>query len=112
MFGRIREDIRCVFDRDPAAELPLDELALVAAYANRNLIVEQRVAQIYQALGYTTEANHQAMHRMISLLNSGNIDASCRPDAAGPGTLRLSAGLEHPGDLVDDVARALKAASR
>lgn len=63
-------------------------MALVAAYANRNLIVEQRVAQTYQALGYTTEANHQAMHRLISLLNSGNIDASCQADADGPGTLR------------------------
>lgn len=63
-------------------------MALVAAYANRNLIVEQRVAQTYQALGYASEANHQAVHRLISLLNGGNIDGSCRPDPSGPDTLR------------------------
>lgn len=63
-------------------------MALVAAYANRNLIVEQRIAQTFQALGIASEANHQAMHRLISLLNSGNIDGRCRPDPDGPGTLR------------------------
>ncbi len=63
-------------------------MALVAAYANRNLIVEQRVAQSYQALGYTTEASHQAVHRLISLLNSDKIDESCEPADDGPGTLR------------------------
>ena len=39
-------------------------------------------------------------------------DEARRALGAGPGTIRLSAGLEHPADLVDDVARALKAASR
>jgi hypothetical protein len=63
-------------------------MALVAAYANRNLIVEQRIAQSYQLVGYATEANQQAVAHMLSLLNSGNINDQCVPDAAGAGTLR------------------------
>lgn len=63
-------------------------MALVAAYANRNLIVEQRIAQTYRALSDAHEAHHQAVHRLISLLNSGRIDARCRPDPQGPSTLR------------------------
>lgn len=63
-------------------------MALVAAYANRNLIVEQRVAQTYQQLGYATEAGNHALQNAISLLNTGNIDEACRPDPDGPGTLR------------------------
>lgn len=63
-------------------------MALVAAYANRNLIVEQRIAQTYRALSDANEAQQQAMHRLISLLNSGRIDARCRPDPQGPNSLR------------------------
>lgn len=63
-------------------------MALVAAYANRNLIVEQRIAQSYQQVGYATEANQQGVARVLSLLNSGKIDEQCVPDADGPNTLR------------------------
>lgn len=63
-------------------------MALVAAYANRNLIVEQRVAQSYQALGIATEVNHQAVARLLSLLNSGRVNDQCQVDPAGSGSLR------------------------
>jgi hypothetical protein len=63
-------------------------MALVAAYANRNLIVEQRVAQTYQQLGYATEAGNHAVQNMISLLNGGKVNEACKPDPAGANTLR------------------------
>lgn len=63
-------------------------MALVAAYANRNLIVEQRVAQSYHALGIASETNHQAIAYMLRLLNSGRINDRCELDSAGAGTLR------------------------
>ncbi|RZJ11479.1 MAG: O-acetylhomoserine aminocarboxypropyltransferase [Rubrivivax sp.] len=37
-------------------------------------------------------------------------DASLRQAGIGPGTIRLSIGLEDPADLIDDLKRALKAA--
>jgi O-acetylhomoserine (thiol)-lyase len=39
-------------------------------------------------------------------------DAALSAAGIGPGTVRLSIGLEHPGDLVDDLGRALHAASK
>lgn len=39
-------------------------------------------------------------------------DAALRQAGIGPGTIRLSIGLEDPADLIDDLARALKAASK
>lgn len=63
-------------------------MALVAAYANRNLIVEQRVAMTYQSLGIATEGASQAVSRVLSLLNSGNIDDSCKPSGAAGSPLR------------------------
>ncbi len=39
-------------------------------------------------------------------------DAALAAAGIGPGTVRLSIGLEHPDDLVDDLARALRAASK
>ncbi|CAM3653902.1 O-acetylhomoserine aminocarboxypropyltransferase [Roseateles saccharophilus] len=39
-------------------------------------------------------------------------DAALRQAGIGPGTIRLSIGLEDPADLIDDLKRALKAASK
>jgi O-acetylhomoserine (thiol)-lyase len=39
-------------------------------------------------------------------------DAALRAAGITPGTLRLSIGLEHPGDLLDDLGRALYASQK
>jgi O-acetylhomoserine (thiol)-lyase len=39
-------------------------------------------------------------------------DAALRQAGIGPGTIRLSIGLEDPDDLIDDLERALKAAEK
>ena len=39
-------------------------------------------------------------------------DAALRQAGIGPGTIRLSIGLEDPGDLVEDLKRALRAAQK
>src|SRR4051812_42412523 len=39
-------------------------------------------------------------------------DAALAAAGIGPGTVRLSIGLEHPGDLIDDLSRALHASQK
>ena len=39
-------------------------------------------------------------------------DAALAAAGIGPGTVRLSIGLEHPDDLLDDLGRALHAAQK
>jgi O-acetylhomoserine (thiol)-lyase len=39
-------------------------------------------------------------------------DASLAAAGIGPGTIRLSIGLEDPADLIDDLKKALKAAEK
>jgi O-acetylhomoserine (thiol)-lyase len=39
-------------------------------------------------------------------------DAALKQAGIGPGTIRLSIGLEDPADLIDDLKRALKAAAK
>jgi O-acetylhomoserine (thiol)-lyase len=39
-------------------------------------------------------------------------DAALQQAGIGPGTIRLSIGLEDPADLIDDLKRALKVASK
>jgi O-acetylhomoserine (thiol)-lyase len=39
-------------------------------------------------------------------------DAALAAAGITPGTVRLSIGLEHPDDLVEDLSRALRAARR
>jgi hypothetical protein len=63
-------------------------MALVAAFTNRNLVVEQRVAQTYHELSLASEASSQAVERALTLLNSGKMNASCLVDPAGPYTFR------------------------
>jgi len=63
-------------------------VAMLAAYANRNLIIEQRVAYNYSQLGRAAEGAEQAQARMLSWLNSDHLNERCEADAAGPNTLR------------------------
>lgn len=60
-------------------------MALVAAYANRNLVLEQRVALNFQRLGVVNEITHEAVARVNAWMNAGNLDEQCRPDAAADG---------------------------
>jgi O-acetylhomoserine (thiol)-lyase len=39
-------------------------------------------------------------------------DDALRKSGIGPGTIRLSIGLEDPDDLIEDLKRALKAAEK
>jgi len=39
-------------------------------------------------------------------------DAALASAGIGPGTVRLSIGLEHPGDLIDDLGRAINASQK
>jgi O-acetylhomoserine (thiol)-lyase len=39
-------------------------------------------------------------------------DAALRSAGIGPGTIRLSIGLEDPADLIGDLKRALKVAGK
>jgi len=39
-------------------------------------------------------------------------DETLKSSGIGPGTVRLSIGLEDPDDLIDDLKRALKAAEK
>lgn len=63
-------------------------MALVAAYANRNLIVEQRVAVNYQEATLANEAAIKGADTLLSLLNAPNIDERCGVAAAGANSLR------------------------
>lgn len=63
-------------------------MALVAAYANRNLVVEQRVAANYQEATLANEVAIKGSDTLLALINAPNVDQSCQIDAAGPGTLR------------------------
>ncbi|HXN16381.1 MAG TPA: PLP-dependent transferase, partial [Usitatibacter sp.] len=39
-------------------------------------------------------------------------DAALAAAGIGPGTVRLSIGLEHPDDLIEDLSRALYASQK
>ena len=63
-------------------------VAMVAAFANRNLIIEQRIAYNYSQLSRAAEGAEQAQARLLSWLNSDRLNEACEVDAAGPDTLR------------------------
>jgi len=59
-------------------------LAMMAAYANRNLVFEQRIAGNYFRSGVAAEAAESGIEWTIAMLNGGNVDASCQAvNAAG-----------------------------
>ncbi|MEJ6003549.1 pilus assembly PilX family protein [Paucibacter soli] len=53
-------------------------LAMMAAYANRNLVFEQRIASNYFRSGVAAEAAESGIEWAIAMLNGGNVDASCQ----------------------------------
>ena len=63
-------------------------LAMVAAYANRNLIFEQRVSINNLRTTAAASAAEGGIDWAIAMLNGGRIDASCEPDAASATTFR------------------------
>ena len=54
-------------------------VALVAAYANRNLIFEQRTSANQQRSTLAFEAADAGVEWAVAMLNVGRIDASCQP---------------------------------
>ncbi|MBE7419060.1 MAG: hypothetical protein HS128_15210 [Ideonella sp.] len=58
-------------------------LALVTAYAGRNLIFEQRTSVNNQRATQAFEAAESGIDFAVSQLGSGRIDAACQPDASG-----------------------------
>ncbi|MBT9489884.1 MAG: pilus assembly PilX N-terminal domain-containing protein [Rubrivivax sp.] len=56
-------------------------MAMVAAYANRNLIFEQRTSVNQYRSTQAFEAAEAGLEWAVALLNSGRIDATCQPSA-------------------------------
>ncbi|MFO1250360.1 MAG: PilX N-terminal domain-containing pilus assembly protein [Inhella sp.] len=63
-------------------------MALVATYANRNLVVEQRIAANYQEVALATEMAIKGADTLLTLLNAPNVSAQCQVSSAGANTLR------------------------
>lgn len=63
-------------------------MALVAAYANRNLIVEQRVAVNYQEATLANEVAIKGADTLLNLLNAPNVTEQCQVASGGANTLR------------------------
>ncbi|OYU27094.1 MAG: hypothetical protein CFE41_12965 [Burkholderiales bacterium PBB2] len=63
-------------------------MAMVAAFANRNLIFEQRIASNYYRAGIAMEAADAGVEWTEAQLNGLNIDNACLPDAT-PGANRF-----------------------
>ena len=63
-------------------------VAMLAAYANRNLVFEQRVSSNYARSAVAHEAAEAGLEWGIALLNGGKIDASCAASATGVNSLR------------------------
>jgi len=63
-------------------------MALVAAYANRNLVVEQRVAASYQEALWAQQAAQRGADTLLSLLNAAHVSEQCQLDPTAANTLR------------------------
>ena len=72
-------------------------LAMVAAYANRNLIFEQRISINNLRTTSATTAAEGGLDWAIAMLNGGLSNASCVADAASTSTYR-SRYLQMQGD--------------
>lgn len=56
-------------------------MAMMAAYANRNMIFEQRIASNYYRTGVSSEAADAGLEWTVAMLNGLGVDASCRESA-------------------------------
>jgi len=54
-------------------------MALGAAYANRTLILEQRVSLLAYRAARATQASEASLNWMLAMLNGGNVNAQCQP---------------------------------
>lgn len=73
-------------------------MALVAAYANRNLIFEQRVAANSYRVERALMAADAGIDWAITMLNSGRVDMSCQPSAAAANASPRDRLLTRAGD--------------
>lgn len=53
-------------------------MAMMAAFANRNLMFEQRIASNYYRSGVALEAADAGVEWALSMLNGGNVNDACR----------------------------------
>lgn len=58
-------------------------MALLAAYANRGLLFEQRIAASYARAAMAEEAAEAGIEWTLAQLNGPAVDANCQPNAAG-----------------------------
>jgi hypothetical protein len=58
-------------------------MSLVAAYANRNIIFEQKTSANQYRSTQAFEAAEAGVEWALAMLNGGNIDDNCQPSAAG-----------------------------
>lgn len=58
-------------------------MALLAAYANRGMLFEQRIANSYYRASVAQEMSEAALEWSVAMLNGGAIDQSCQPVATG-----------------------------
>jgi len=67
--------------------------------------------KLFSHLANVGDAKSLVIHP-ASTTHSRMDDAALRSAGIGPGTIRLSVGLEDPADLIDDLKRALKVAEK
>lgn len=79
-------------------------MALLAAYANRALLFEQRIANSYYRASVAQEAAEAGLEWAVAQLNGGAVNANCSPVATG-GTRFVDRYL-----AVSDVDRGIKQA--
>lgn len=58
-------------------------MALLAAYANRSMLFEQRIANSYFRASLAQEVSEAGLEWAVAQLNGGAIDADCAPVATG-----------------------------
>lgn len=63
-------------------------MAMLAAYASRNLMFEQRIASNYYRTGVAIEAADAGVDWTLSMLNGLRIDGACTTNSAGANSFR------------------------
>lgn len=63
-------------------------MAMMAAYANRNMVFEQRIASNYYRANVAVEAAEAGIEWTLGMLNGINIDAACRSSATATTSFR------------------------
>ena len=63
-------------------------MAMMAAYANRNLVFEQRISSNYYRSGLAAETAEAGLEWALARLNSGLIDSTCNADPTQASSFR------------------------